>query len=193
MCILYFGGSEGISGVSGQYIFLKDRLSRCIIKMKRFIAVILVILLAAALSTSVWAEQSDDPVPDDAPVSYGFFKKQLDAFKEQLKQEILDELSKGGKTAVTSDYSDLSAQRGEIIILPRGSELILRGGEAVAVTSSAKAGDGITDAASGTELFSGAALEYGHIYLSAGSAAVKAILITGSTAELTVRGDYDRN
>ena len=130
------------------------------------------------------AEQSEVSIPDDTPVTYGYFK----AFREQIKREIIEELrGEGG----LSDYRDLALTRGDVIVPAPGCEIIFRGGSAVVITSSDKAGDGIKDLSLAEELFSGEALVYGHIYRPAESGAEKAIIITGGTALLTVRGEYE--
>lgn len=166
---------------------------------KRYVFVyITAALLALALFAAAFAsaedltrtpdESSAGPgeisIPDDTPVTYGYFK----AFREQIKREILEELrSEGG----LSDYRDIALSRGDVIILSPGCELIFRGGSAVIITSSDKAGDGIKDLSLGTELFSGEAMVFGHVYTPAASGAEKAIIITGETALFTAHGEYE--
>ncbi|MBR0231861.1 MAG: hypothetical protein IJQ53_06530 [Clostridia bacterium] len=173
---------------------------------RRNYIVLAVILLAALLALTAAAVSAEDgapagsgdvreadesgsvreefSIPDDTPVTYGYFK----AFREQIKREIIEELrSEGG----LSDYVEITLARGDVIVPAPGCELIFRGGSAVAITSSAKAGDGFTDVSLATEIFSGEALVYGHIYTPAESGAEKAIIITGGTARFTVRGEYE--
>lgn len=168
--------------------------------MKRFIvpllllAVLLTIVSAASLSGV--AETGPEPkegsvseteIPDDTLVTYGYLKK----LREQLKKEIVAELADAGGITVGTVYNEVSAKEGELILLSAESELIYRGGGAVAITSSAKEGEGITDMSGGTELFSGEALEYGHIYYSSASESKKAVLVTGKSAYFTIRGSYE--
>lgn len=158
--------------------------------MKRFLvpfwAVLLAVLMLIPTAMLVSAADTSD-IPDNAVITYGY----LESFKEQLKQEILEELADGSIVASASHYHDISAAEGQIIILSKESELIYRGGGATVITYSHDNGTGIMDMSAGTELFSGHALEYGHIYYSADGNEKTAILITGSIAYFTVRGDYE--
>lgn len=161
--------------------------------MRRFLIPLLSLLLAVALLSmsalhiSADNAQTEESIPDDAVITYGY----LQAFKEQMKQEIIDELTASGGLTAETPYSDISATAGQFIIISADSELIYRGGGAVVVTSSANSGDGIKDMSTGAELFSGSALEYGHIYFAGESTAQKAVLITGDIAFFTVRGEYE--
>lgn len=161
--------------------------------MRKFLIPLLSLLLAVALlslsALHISAENSEpeESIPDDAVVTYGY----LMAFREQMKQEIIAQLTADGGITAATPYSDISATAGQFIIISVDSELIYRGGGAVVVTSSAHNGDGIKDMSTGAELFSGTALEYGHIYFAGESAAHKAVLITGDKAFFTVRGEYE--
>lgn len=168
--------------------------------MKRFIipllllAVLLTFVPAASLigTAETASEQggssvSETEIPDDTLVTYGYLKK----LREQLKQEIVAELTDAGGITVGAVYNEVSAKEGELILLSAETELIYRGGGAVAITSSAETGEGITDMSGNTELFSGEALEYGHIYYSSASESKKAVLVTGKTAYFTIRGSYE--
>ena len=167
-------------------------ITRRVLFVKRFLlplaAVLLtmVMIIPSAMHISA-ADTSSDNIPDNAVVTYGY----LEVFKEQLKQEILDELTAEGGITASTPYSDISAKEGQVIILSKESELIYRGGGAIVITYSDENGTGIMDMSAGTELFSGHALEYGHIYYSAEENAKTAILITGSIANFTVRGDHE--
>ncbi|MBP5155306.1 MAG: hypothetical protein J6252_01845 [Clostridia bacterium] len=139
---------------------------------------------ARSAASGTESAREEIAIPDDTPVTYGYFK----AFREQIKREIIEELrSEGG----LSEYREITLARGDVIVPAPGCELIFRGGSAVAVTSSDKAGDGFTDVSLAAEIFSGEALAYGHIYTPAQSGAEKAIIITGGAALFTVRGDYE--
>lgn len=159
--------------------------------MKKFIVPLMIVAICivsmpfAMVSSSA---EGDVSIPDDTPVSYGYL---LGEFKEQLKQELLAELAQDGGITLNSLYQDVSATEGQLILLSADCEVIYRGGGAVAVSSSDKANEGITDMSEQTELFSGEALEYGHIYYSSESESKKAILITGSKAYFTIRGSYE--
>ncbi len=165
--------------------------------MKRFIIslalVLCVFAVAAVGALSTVAEDdvsgTDTSIPDDVFVSYGYLK----VFKEQLKQEILAELGNADVSgnANSQNYQDISATEGQIILLAPNSEVIYRGGGAAAVTSSNKEGEGITDMSFAKEIFSGEQLEYGHIYHASDSESKKAIVITGTKAYFTVRGEYE--
>ena len=160
--------------------------------MKKFLLPLAAALLTAAvLFLSVMhisaADTSEDDIPDNAVVTYGY----LEVFREQLKQELLEELDMGGEFSASSHYHDISAKEGQIIILSKESELIYRGGGAKCITYSHENGTGIMDMSAGTELFSGHALEYGHIYYSAEENDKTAFLITGEIAYFTVRGHYE--
>ena len=114
-----------------------------------------------------------------------------DVFKEQLKKEIIAELTASGGITIETPYNDLSATKGQLILLSPDSELIYRGGGAVVVTASFNAGEGLKDMSAGSELFSGNPLEYGHIYFCSSNQQKIAVLVTGDTAYFTIRGGYE--
>ncbi len=147
------------------------------------------VMMAAAENEAAQQNNADSDVsiPDDTPVSYGYLKM----FKEQLRQEIIEELTASGGITVTTTYEDISLKQGEMLLLSPNSEIIYRGGNAVAISSSAASTEGITDMSENRELFSGESLEYGHIYFASASESKKAVLVTGSNAYFTVRGDYE--
>lgn len=164
--------------------------------MKRFvIPLVLVIAIAvsatfASMSIIAKGENADasaESIPEDTLVTYGY----LEQFKEELRQELIEELMQEGGISVSSEYKDISLKEGEILILSPDTEVIYRGGGAVAITSTDKKGDGITDMSLSREIFSGEALEYGHIYYASSGESRRAILVVGSTAYFTVRGSYE--
>ena len=166
--------------------------------MKKFkiffvVACILLLTVTGAFAINGAAEKSEralseDSIPDSTLITYGY----LEQFREELKQEILNEIAaNGGSVTVESIYKDISLTSGQTIILSPETEIIYRGGGAVAITSSNGESQGLTDMSVGKELFSGGALEYGHIYFASASDSKKAILVTGDKAYFTVRGDYD--
>ncbi|MBR6563064.1 MAG: hypothetical protein IKK70_03920 [Clostridia bacterium] len=128
-----------------------------------------------------------ESIPSDTPVTYGYLEK----FREELRQEIIDELTAEGGITIATTYEDVSFNEGDVIILSPNAEVIYRGGNAVAITSSNDENEGITDMSEGKEIFSGEPLEYGHIYYASESESRKAILVTGGKAYFTIRGDYE--
>ncbi len=147
----------------------------------------LIAMMALAENETAVNADSEMSIPEDTPVTYGY----LLTFKEQLRQELIEELTAEGGITIATTYEDISVKEGEIILLSPDTEVIYRGGGAVAITSTDNENDGLTDMSGGTEIFSGEALEYGHIYHSSSSESKKAILVTGSSAYFTVRGDYE--
>lgn len=162
--------------------------------MKKHLIPLLIIALVVAampvyaLISSAEGNGSSSGIPDEDPV---VTQSYLEVFKEELRQEIIDSLTASGGITVTTTYEDVSFTEGQLIILSPNAEIIYRGGGAVAITSSNGENEGITDMAEGRELFSGEALEYGHIYFASETESRKAILITGGKAYFTVRGDYE--
>lgn len=161
--------------------------------MKKFIVPLIIVALCVALLPAAVvfssAEGGSDEVsiPDNTLVEYGYLK----IFKEQLKQELIAELTASGGITVNTTYEDLSLTEGQLILLAPDSEIIYRGGGAVVISSSNSEGEGITDMSEGTELFSGDFLEYGHIYFASATESKKAILVTGNKAYFTARGSYE--
>ncbi|MBQ8896445.1 MAG: hypothetical protein IKM32_01135 [Clostridia bacterium] len=151
------------------------------------VALILTVLPLCAMNSSAESAADENNIPDDTLINYGYLQK----FKEELKQELIEELTAQGGITIATVYEDVSFKEGQIIILAPDCEIIYRGGGAVVITSSNSQNEGITDMAEGRELFSGEPLEYGHIYFASESESHKAILITGGTAYFTVRGDYE--
>ncbi len=164
--------------------------------MKKIFVSLVIVLTALAVSVSAFgvnisADGSSDTevsIPDSTLIDYGYLK----VFKEQLKQEILAEIAEnGGLSGGNSGYTDVTLEEGQMIVLSPDCEVIFRGGSAVAVTSDYNQGEGITDLSVNTEIFSGMALEFGHIYHPSESSAKKAILITGQSAYFTLKGSYE--
>lgn len=151
------------------------------------IALVLAVLPICAMTSSAESGESEVSIPEDTLINYGYLQK----FKEELKKELIEELTAEGGITIATTYEDVSFKEGQLIILAPDSEVIYRGGGAVAITSSNVENEGITDMSEGRELFSGEPLEYGHIYYASASDSRKAILITGGTAYFTVRGDYE--
>ena len=156
-------------------------------------ACVLLLTVTGAFAISGAAEKSEralseDSIPEGTLITYGY----LEQFREELKQEILNEIAaNGGSVTVESIYKDISLTSGQTLILSPETEIIYRGGGAVAITSSNDVAQGLTDMSASKEIFSGKALEYGHIYFASASDSKKAILVTGDKAYFTVRGDYD--
>ena len=146
-----------------------------------------VLVISGAAENGEAVAASEGSIPENTLITYGY----LEQFKEELKQEILDELMQSGGISVESDYKDISLKQGQTLILSTETEVIYRGGGAIAVTSSGEELQGVSDMSTGKELFSGMPLEYGHIYFASASDSKKAILVIGENAYFTVRGDYD--
>lgn len=162
----------------------------------RITALILSVLMLCALAIGVSAADSGgqtvsdgsaESIPDDTLITYGY----IQILKQQLKEEIINELRADGGIQLDSAYADISASVGQLIVLGTDAEVIYRGGGAVAITASPAQGDGIIDMSEGVECFSGASLQYGHIYFASESDAKKCILVTGETAYFTIRGSYE--
>ncbi len=155
-------------------------------------------LISVAFAIPTFAEtadndtsaQSDDitaEIPEDTLVTYGYLLK----FKDELRKEIIEELSAEGGIKIESEYTDVSLKAGQVLVLSPECEIIYRGGGAVAVTSSFGEGEGLTDMSVGGELFSGEPLSFGHIYHASESDSKKSIVVTGDSAYFTVRGEYE--
>ena len=164
--------------------------------MKKTILSILAISIVAAILVSAFsiyisADDGQTAVSVDAegdphaPVSRDY----LFAYMEEFKKQLLAELG-GSASGNTSGYGDVTLSKGQTILLSGDCEIIFRGGNAVAVTSSCLEGDGLSDISVGKEIFSGEKLEFGHIYYPSGSSAKKAILITSNVAYFTLKGNY---
>lgn len=126
--------------------------------------------------------------PDSTPVTMGF----LMSYLEQYKKELLEEIGgNGGNAGTSSGYSDVKLNAGQTILLSADSEVIFRGGSAVAITSAHGEGEGLLDISADGEIFSGEALKAGHIYIPAAHESKKAILITGQSAYFTLKGTYE--
>jgi len=157
-------------------------------KIIPFLAVAMILAIMPFSVMNIAAENKNETSIDpDTLINYGY----LQQFREELRQEIIDELLSEGGITVSTTYEDISLTEGQMLILSPNAEVIYRGGNAVAITSSKGENEGITDMSEEKELFSGEPLEYGHIYYASASDSRKAILVTGSNAYFTVRGDYE--
>lgn len=170
--------------------------------MKKFIFMVVSVSLSVALAVfgalNIYAENSTteiqpskNEIPVNTPVTYGY----LQQFKEEIKQDIIDEvvsqITENGISGNNQGYQEVFASQGKTVILYPDSEIIYRGGGASVITNSKGENQGITDMSLGKELFSGQPLEYGHIYYASSSESTKAILITGEKAYFTIRGNYE--
>ena len=147
------------------------------------------LLSAAVLSVSVAfgasAAQSDESsIDENALITYGYLQK----FREELKQEILNEIGSGG--IGSSEYTDVTLKCGDVLSLAEGSEIIFRGGNAVIVTSSLQKDAGVTDLSTGNECFSGTEMAFGHLYAKTKPESIAYVVVTGDRAVFTVRGIY---
>lgn len=166
------------------------------ITRKRLCVLLAVTLLLAAISvTASGADTASDASEpgDDALVTYGYLQKQLD----QLRQELMDAIgdssdafaqTPGSEETQNGGYRDITLKRGSILRLGSDTEVIFRGGSAVVITASDKAGDGITDLSTGTEFFSGAPLCFAHLYYKTNPEGCAYLLVTGEKASFTLKG-----
>ncbi len=164
--------------------------------MKKRITVVLAFVLASIMvfvGTAQISASGEETfiIPDNTPVTYGYLKEYMDEIKAEVKAEIIAQLTSDGVFDTKQTYEEVSASKGQMIILSADTEIIYRGGGAVAVTSSFTEGNGITDMSMGKEIFSGESLQYGRIYYSSAGDSKKAILIIGETAYFTIRGNYE--
>lgn len=144
-------------------------------------------LLSAALLSGVSADPSgESSIDDKALVTYGY----LQAFREELKQEILNEI---GTHGASSAYEEVELRRGEVLAVAEGTEIIFRGGTALAISASGQDGEGFTDLSSGDECFSGGRLQPGHIYYKTKAESIAYVVVTGERAVFTIRGTYAKH
>lgn len=161
--------------------------------MKKFIIPLVIVAICLslfpvyAMNSHAEGGSEEETIPDNTLVDYGYLK----VFKEQLRKEIIEELTASGGITLNTEYEEVSLTEGQLLILSADSEIIYRGGGAIVISSSCNENDGITDMSNGAELFSGEPLEYGHVYYSSASESKKAVLITGKKAFFTVRGAYE--
>lgn len=150
------------------------------------------VILLTALCLPVSGETSDPP----ALVSQEYLQKQLDA----LRKELLDAIGNSAGNASgapsmaepqESAYRDVTLPRGSVITLGDDAEVIFRGGYAVVLTVSDQVGTGITDLATGEEAFSGAFLQFAHIYYKSAPGSRVSLLVTGEKAAFTLKGTYE--
>ena len=75
------------------------------------IAVLLILAVYPILATASSAEsaRSDTNIPDDTLINYGYLQK----FKEELKQELIEELTASGGITVNTEYKDVSFTEGQ--------------------------------------------------------------------------------
>lgn len=148
-------------------------------------------LLFAAFCLPVAGAEADPP----ALVSEEYLQKQLDALRKELLEAIGNAGSIAGSPTVEqpqeSAYRDVTLPRGSVITLGEDAEVIFRGGYAVALTVSDQADAGLTDLASGEELFSGAGLQFAHIYYKSAPDSRVSLLVTGEKAAFTLKGTYE--
>lgn len=149
----------------------------------------LVILLTVFCLPVSGAETS---MPDDAIVTYGYLQAQLEALRQELQEAIANAsgASAGESNPQEGAYRDVTLPRGSVITLGEDAEVIFRGGDAVVLTVSDGAGSGVTDLATGEEFFSGARLQFAHIYYQSTPNSRVCLLVTGEKAAFTLKGTY---
>ncbi len=165
----------------GQFSSLKRRIFGAVIP-----AFAATVLITAVLSAGASADPSGETSIDDkALVTYGYLR----TFREELKQEILNEIGNMGGT-ISSDYEEITLKCGDVISLAEGTEVIFRGGNAVTVCASDEDEAGFTDFSSSEQCGSGTFLQPGHIYYKTKAESVAYIVVTGDHAAFTIRGTY---
>ncbi len=158
--------------------------------MKRIVLTLLSLSLIFTLGFSAFTAVSAEGETSEeeyilVPKSY------LESLRDEIKKEVLAEFQEELDKATQTGYKEVTAKQGQVILLTRDSEIIYRGGGAVAITSTNASGEGIWDISCSKEIFSGQKLEFGHIYSFSKTDSVKAVLITGVQASFTVRGNYE--
>lgn len=145
-----------------------------------------IIVLVAAMRVPASADETSNK--SDPLVSLSYVNEVL---KPQIISEILSQLEGGSVQSTASAYIDIDIAAGKILKIGKNCEFIYRGGGAVVITASSEEGEGITDMSEQTELFSGSALKFGHVYYASLSECDKFILVTGDKAYFTIRGFYE--
>ena len=170
-------------------------------KTRRFLVIILALVLVAGLGAmAVYAAGSagteDDPLVTLSYLTEVFtakvtdlFHADLDARETSLREGLGARISAleaaAGITVPESrDYTVETFLDGETVICQRGTEILLRIGEAVVVASNRP---GLVDTSSTGELNDGESLEKNHLYM---------VTINGNgfravgTVKAVIRGDY---
>ncbi len=170
-------------------------------KTRRFLVIILALVLVAGLGAmAVYAAGSagteDDPLVTLSYLTEVFtakvtdlFHADLDARETSLREDLGARISAleaaAGITVPESrDYTVETFLDGETVICQRGTEILLRIGEAVVVASNRP---GLVDTSSTGELNDGESLEKNHLYM---------VTINGNgfravgTVKAVIRGDY---
>ncbi len=170
-------------------------------KTRRFLVIILALVLVAGLGAmAVYAAGSagteDDPLVTLSYLTEVFtakvtdlFHADLDARETSLREDLGARISAleaaAGITAPESrDYTVETFLDGETIVCQRGTEILLRIGEAVVVAANRP---GLVDTSSTGELNDGESLEKNHLYM---------VTINGNgfravgTVKAVIRGDY---
>lgn len=182
--------------------FLKGDPTRKRVCLLLALILLLAVFCLPQVSRTVSRAESDTPAPvsdtpapvSDTPVlvSQEYLQKQLEA----LRQELLEALAAGSGAPAgngapkESVYRDVTLPRGSVIALGEDAEAIFRGGNAVVLTVSEGEGEGVTDLATGEELFSGALLQFAHIYYKSAPEGRAYLLVTGEKAAFTLKGTY---
>ena len=170
-------------------------------KAKRFLVIFLALVLVAGLGAmAVYAAGSagteDDPLVTLSYLTEVFtakvtelFHTDLDAREEALREDLGERISAleaaaGIASPESRDYTVETFLDGETVICQRGTEILLRIGEAEVVASNRP---GLVDTSSTGELNDGERLEKNHLYM---------VTINGNgfravgTVKAVIRGDY---
>lgn len=139
------------------------------------------------------AESGDVPTL----VSVEYLEEQLDALRRELLGELekvkaeLADAQKPDAEAPSDGYREVTLRRGDVLTPDGDTEVLCRGGDVLLLTLTEEPGSGLTDLTDGAERFSGASLEYAHLYRRSDGAGPEVdLLVVGEEASFTVKGTY---
>ena len=170
-------------------------------KTRRFLVILLALVLVAGLGALAVRAAGSAGTEDDPLLTLSYltevytakvtdlFHADLDARETSLREDLGERISAleaaaGIAAPESRDYTVETFLDGETIICQRGTEILLRIGEAVVVASNRP---GLVDTSSTGELNDGESLEKNHLYM---------VTINGNgfravgTVKAVIRGDY---
>ena len=171
-------------------------------KNKRIIVTTLtLIFLLTAVSIAANPGSSDDPL-----ISLSYFEDKIDNLKDDLSKTLssslnekfdkmsddieknIDDIKKNGVTAPTS-FELITLGADETLILEASTEVIVRSGKSIVVTSENSSG-GISDVTLGKDLINGEAITNNHLLIvpKSDGRGIKATV----TGAVLVKGNYQK-
>jgi len=159
------------------------------------IAVFSFILMASDMITTLNAQPGSEA---DPLVSRSYLEERLrnlspstsgpagGIIPDELLQFLIDDITAAVLAEQAPTYRPINVLQGQTLIGGEGTEIILRGGSAVAFSEVV---DGLVNATAGTELFNGAAIPLNNILLVSRDDG-RGVTITSESAWLIVRGNY---